>query len=195
MNKNFITKIFLITFIALIVTSLSLAGTQNQTTEKKINLNQIQKKIDDIDKKIEKNKETKEGLNKDLKKQEKKISKTKKEKKKIKNKEKKKKKKLAKLNKEIKKLKKELTVRKERQSEILYQSYIKPKPGYLQMFLEGVNPNKITRDINYLGYLSRSYNENITKINDTYKKIKEKKKTTNKIIKKISSFKQKKLKK
>lgn len=195
MNKNFITKIFLITFIALIVTSLSLAGTQNQTTEKKINLNQIQKKIDDIDKKIEKNKETKEGLNKDLKKQEKKISKTKKEIKKIKNKEKKNKKKLAKLNKEIKKLKKELTVRKERQSEILYQSYIKPKPGYLQMFLEGVNPNKITRDINYLGYLSRSYNENITKINDTYKKIKEKKKTTNKIIKKISSFKQKKLKK
>jgi septal ring factor EnvC (AmiA/AmiB activator) len=195
MNKNFITKIFLITFIALIVTSLSLAGTQNQTTEKKINLNQIQKKIDDIDKKIEKNKETKEGLNKDLKKQEKKISKTKKEIKKIKNKEKKNKKKLTKLNKEIKKLKKELTVRKERQSEILYQSYIKPKPGYLQMFLEGVNPNKITRDINYLGYLSRSYNENITKINDTYKKIKEKKKTTNKIIKKISSFKQKKLKK
>ena len=56
------------------------------------------------------------------------------------------------------------------QSEILYQAYIKPKPGYLQMFLEGVNPNKITRDINYLGYLSRSYNENITKINSTYKK-------------------------
>ena len=76
MNKNFIIKIFLITFIALIVTSLSLAGTQNQTKEKKTNLNQIQKKIYDIDKKIEKKKETKEDLNKDLKKQEKKISKT-----------------------------------------------------------------------------------------------------------------------
>ena len=195
MNKNFITKVFLITFIALLVNSLASAGTQNQTTEKKVNLNQIQKKIDDIDKKIEKNKEIKESLNKDLKKQEKRISSTKKELKRIKNKEKKNKKKLSKLNIEIKKLKKELAVRKEMQSEILYQSYIKPKPGYLQMFLEGVNPNKITRDINYLGYLSRSYNENINKINETYKKIKEKKQITNRTIKKISSLKQNKIKK
>jgi len=194
MIKNLIINILLTTFIVFIFTSLSLAGTQNQTTEKKVNLNQIQKKIDDIEKKIEKNKETKEGLNKALKKQEKKIRKTKKELKKIKNKERKSKKKLSKLNREIKKLEKELVLGKERQSAVLYQSYIKPKPGYLQMFLEGVNPNKITREINYLGYLSRSYNENITQIKDTYNKIKEKKKATNKTIKKISSLKQKKLK-
>ena len=193
MIKNLTINILLITFTVLIFSSLSLAGTQNQTTEKKVNLGQIQKKINDIDKKIEKNKETKEGLKKALKKQEKKIIKTKKELKKINNKERINKKKLSKLNGEIKKLKKELALGKKRQSVILYQSYIKPKPGYLQMFLEGVNPNKITREINYLGYLSRSYNENITQIKNTYNKINEKKETTNKTIKKISSLKQKKL--
>ena len=194
MIKNFTINIFLIAFIVLIFSNLSLAGTQNQTTEKKVNLNQIQKKIDDIDKKIEKNKETKKGLNKALKKQEKKIIKTKGELKKIKNKERINKKKLSNLNREIKNLEKELVLRKKKQAEVLYQTYIKPKPGYLQMFLDGVNPNKITRQINYLGYLSRSYNENITQIKETYHKIKEKKETTNKTIKKISSLKQKKLK-
>ena len=79
MIKNSIINIFVITFIVLIASNSTLAGTQNNTTEKKVNLDQIQKKIDDIDKKIEKNRETKEDLSKDLKKQEKKIRKTKKE--------------------------------------------------------------------------------------------------------------------
>ena len=178
MIKNLTINILLIAFIVLIFSNLSLAGTQNQTTEKKVNLNQIQKKIDDIDKKIEKNKETKEGLNKALKKQEKKIIKTKSELKKIKNKERINKKKLSNLNREIKKLEKELALRKKKQAEVLYQTYIKPKPGYLQMFLDGVNPNKITRQISYLGYLSRSYNENITQIKEAHHKIKEKKETS-----------------
>ncbi len=194
MIKNSIINIFVITFIVLIASNSTLAGTQNNTTEKKVNLDQIQKKIDDIDKKIEKNRETKEDLSKDLKKQEKKIRKTKKELKKIKSKEKKNKKKLSMLNREIKELKKNLVARKKKQSAVLYQSYIKPKPSYLQMFLDGVNPNKITREINYLGYLTRSYNENITQIKNTYNKIKVKKEKTNKTIKKISSLKQKKLK-
>ena len=60
---------------------------------------------------------------------------------------------------------------KQLQNEILYQSYIKPKPGYLQLFIEGINPNEVSRQINYIGYLTKAQNDNILKINKTREKI------------------------
>jgi len=81
---------------------------------------------------------------------------------------------------------------KQLQNEILYQSYIKPKPGYLQLFIEGINPNEVSRQINYIGYLTKAQNENILKINKTRGKISSTKKSTKKILKDVTQLRKKK---
>ena len=126
------------------------------------------------------------------KKHEKEISATKKEIFKVKKKQKNNKKKLATLSKKLKKLEIDLLKSKQLQNEILYQSYIKPKPGYLQLYIEGINPNEVSRQINYIGYLTRAQNENILKINKTRKKISSTKKSTKKILKDVTQLRKKK---
>ena len=142
LNKK-IKNTLLILIFCLISTTL-LAG---ETDDAKSNLNKIQKQINLIDKEIKKNSKVKKGLNKSLKKHEKEISTTKKEIYKVKKKQKNNKQKLANLSKKLKKLEIEMLRRKQLQNEILYQSYIKPKPGYLQLFLEGINPNEVSRQV------------------------------------------------
>jgi len=163
-----------------------------ETEDAKNNLNKIQKQIDLIDKEIKKNSKVKKGLNKSLKKHEKEISATKKEIYKVKKKQKSNKKKLASLNKKLKKLELEMLKRKKLQSEILYQSYIKPKPGYLQLFLEGINPNEVSRQINYIGFLTKAQNENILELNKIRENISSTKKSTKKILKNVTQLRKKK---
>jgi len=163
-----------------------------ETEDAKNNLNKIQKQIDLIDKEIKKNSKVKKGLNKSLKKHEKEISATKKEIYKAKKKQKSNKKKLASLNKKLKKLELEMLKRKKLQSEILYQSYIKPKPGYLQLFLEGINPNEVSRQINYIGFLTKAQNENILELNKIRENISSTKKSTKKILKNVTQLRKKK---
>ena len=182
MNLNYQYKFIKLLFI-LIFAIVSINLIAGETEDAKDNLNKIKKQINLIDKEIKKNSKVKKGLNKSLKKHEKAISATKKEIYKVKKKQKLNKKKLTKLNKKLKNLESELIKRKKLQNEILYQSYIKPKPGYLQLFLEGVNPNKVSRQINYIGFLTREQNENILKINKTKEDISNTKKTTKKILK------------
>ena len=182
MNLNYQYK-FIKLFFILIFAIVSINLIAGETEDAKENLNKIKKQINLIDKEIKKNSKVKKGLNKSLKKHEKAISATKKEIYKVKKKQKLNKKKLTKLNKKLKNLESELIKRKKLQNEILYQSYIKPKPGYLQLFLEGVNPNEVSRQINYIGFLTREQNENILKINKTKEDISNTKKTTKKILK------------
>ena len=182
MNLNYQYKFIKLLFI-LIFAIVSINLIAGETEDAKDNLNKIKKQINLIDKEIKKNSKVKKGLNKSLKKHEKAISATKKEIYKVKKKQKLNKKKLTKLNKKLKNLESELLKRKKLQNEILYQSYIKPKPGYLQLFLEGVNPNEVSRQINYIGFLTRAQNENILKINKTKEDISNTKKTTKKILK------------
>lgn len=182
MNLNYQYKFIKLLFI-LIFSIVSINLIAGETEDAKDNLNKIKKQINLIDKEIKKNSKVKKGLNKSLKKHEKAISATKKEIYKVKKKQKLNKKKLTKLNKKLKNLESELIKRKKLQNEILYQSYIKPKPGYLQLFLEGVNPNEVSRQINYIGFLTREQNENILKINKTKEDISNTKKTTKKILK------------
>ena len=172
------------------MTSLALLG--GETDDAKSNLNKIQKQINLIDKKIKENSKVKKGLNRSLKKHEKEISATKKEIFKVKKKQKNNKKKLTALNRKLKKLKKELYKRRQLQNEILYQSYIKPKPGYLQLFIEGINPNEVSRQINYIGYLTKAQNDNILKIDETRKNISVTKKSTKKILKNVTQLRKKK---
>ena len=182
MNLNYQYKFIKLLFI-LIFAIVSINLIAGETEDAKDNLNKIKKQINLIDKEIKKNSKVKKGLNKSLKKHEKAISATKKEIYKVKKKQKLNKKKLTKLNKKLKNLESELIKRKKLQNEILYQSYIKPKPGYLQLFLEGVNPNEVSRQINYIGFLTRAQKENILKINKTKEDISNTKKTTKKILK------------
>lgn len=182
MNLNYQYK-FIKLFFILIFTIVSINLIAGETEDAKDNLNKIKKQINLIDKEIKKNSKVKKGLNKSLKKHEKAISATKKEIYKVKKKQKLNKKKLTKLNKKLKNLESELIKRKKLQNEIFYQSYIKPKPGYLQLFLEGKNPNEVSRQINYIGFLTREQNENILKINKTKEDISNTKKTTKKILK------------
>ena len=172
------------------ISSLTLVA--GETDDAKSNLNKIQKQINSIDKQIKKNSKVKKGLNKSLKKHEKEISATKKEIFKVKKKQKNNKKKLATLSKKLKKLEIDLLKSKQLQNEILYQSYIKPKPGYLQLYIEGINPNEVSRQINYIGYLTRAQNENILKINKTRVKISSTKKSTKKILKDVTQLRKKK---
>ena len=187
LNKK-IKNTLLILIFCLTSTTL-LAG---ETDDAKSNLNKIQKQINSIDKQIKKNSKVKKGLNRSLKKHEKEISTTKKEIYKVKKKQKNNKQKLANLSKKLKKLEIEMLRRKQLQNEILYQSYIKPKPGYLQLFLEGINPNEVSRQVNYIGFLTKAQNENILKIDKTRKNISATKKSTKKILKNITQLRKKK---
>jgi len=187
LNKK-IKNTLLILIFCLTSTTL-LAG---ETDDAKSNLNKIQKQINLIDKEIKKNSKVKKGLNKSLKKNEKEISTTKKEIYKVKKKQKSNKQKLSNLSKKLKKLEIEMLRRKQLQNEILYQSYIKPKPGYLQLFLEGINPNEVSRQVNYIGFLTKAQNENILKIDKTRKNISATKKSTKKILKNITQLRKKK---
>ncbi|MDC0542244.1 peptidoglycan DD-metalloendopeptidase family protein [Methylophilaceae bacterium] len=180
------------TLLILIFSMTSLNLLSGETDDAKSNLNKIQKQINLIDKKIKENSKVKKGLNRSLKKHEKEISATKKEIFKVKKKQKSNKKKLATLNKKLKKLEKELFKRRQLQNEILYQSYIKPKPGYLQLFIEGINPNEVSRQINYIGYLTKAQNDNILKIDETRKNIRATKKSTKKILKNVTQLRKKK---
>ena len=166
------------TLLIIILGISSLALVAGETDDAKRNLNKIQKQINSIDKQIKKNSKVKKGLNRSLKKHEKEISATKREIFKVKKKQKNNKKKLATLSKKLKKLEIELLKSKKLQNEILYQTYIKPKPGYLQLFIEGINPNEVSRQVNYIGYLTKAQNDNILKINKTKEKISSTKKST-----------------
>ena len=189
MKSNKKIKNTLLILIFCLTSTTLLAG---ETDDAKSNLNKIQKQINLIDKEIKKNSKVKKGLNKSLKKHEKEISTTKKEIYKVKKKQKNNKQKLANLSKKLKKLEIEMLRRKQLQNEILYQSYIKPKPGYLQLFLEGINPNEVSRQVNYIGFLTKSQNENILKIDKTRKNISATKKSTKKILKNITQLRKKK---
>ena len=189
MKLNKKIKNTLLILIFCLISTILLAG---ETDDAKSNLNKIQKQINLIDKEIKKNSKVKKGLNRSLKKHEKEISTTKKEIYKVKKKQKSNKKKLTDLSKKLKKLEIEMLRRKQLQNEILYQSYIKPKPGYLQLFLEGINPNEVSRQVNYIGFLTKSQNENILKIDKTRKNISATKKSTKKILKNITQLRKKK---
>ena len=187
LNKKIKNTLLILIFC---LTSTTLLA--RETDDAKSNLNKIQKQINLIDKEIKKNSKVKKGLNKSLKKHEKEISTTKKEIYKVKKKQKNNKQKLANLSKKLKKLEIEMLRRKQLQNEILYQSYIKPKPGYLQLFLEGINPNEVSRQVNYIGFLTKAQNENILKIDKTRKNISATKKSTKKILKNITQLRKKK---
>jgi septal ring factor EnvC (AmiA/AmiB activator) len=60
------------------------------------------------------------------------------------------------------------------------------------LFIEGINPNEVSRQINYIGYLTREQNENILKINKTREKISSTKKNTKKILKDVTQLRKKK---
>jgi len=190
MSNNWLIKnIFrhFLYFSILIYSSFSIA--ENNTSKTENDLLKIQKEINQLDKKIKENKEVKKDLSSELKQKEKKISKTKKELYKIKKKFKSNKKKIRTLNKQLLKLKKEIKIRKKSLSSRLYQAYIQGSPGYLQMYLDGINPSQISRESYYIGYYSKQQDVEIEAIKKAYKEIEGTKEITNKTLKKIASLK------
>ena len=173
-----------------IFSSLCLA--ENKITETEESLLKLKKEINQLDKNIKKNTATKNNLSNQLKKKERKISKTKKQLYKIKKKFKNNKKKINQLNKQLAKLKKEIKIKKRSLSSRLYQTYTQGSPGYLQMYLDGINPSQISRESYYIGYYSQQQNNDIESIKKAYKKIDKTKKSTNKILKKVASLKKQK---
>ena len=181
---------FIIFFAILIFGSLCFA--ENEATKTEKDLLKIQKEINQLDRNIKKNTKTKKNLSSELKQKEKKISKTKKELYKIKKKFKSNKKKIKNLNNQLLKLEKEIQVKKKSLSSRLYQAYTKGNPGYLQMYLDGINPSQISRESYYIGYYSKQQDIEIKSIKKAYKKIKVTKKLTNKTLKKVASLKKQK---
>ena len=165
---------------------------ENNITKTEESLLKLQKEINQLDKNIKKNTVTKNNLSNQLKKKERKISKTKKQLYKIKKKFKNNKKKINQLNKQLAKLKKEIKIKKRSLSSRLYQTYTQGSPGYLQMYLDGINPSQISRESYYIGYYSQQQNNDIESIKKAYKKIDKTKKSTNKILKKVASLKKQK---
>ena len=192
MNNGSLKKIirFIIFFTILIFGSLCFA--ENEATKTEKDLLKIQKEINQLDRNIKKNTKTKKNLSSELKQKEKKISKTKKELYKIKKKFKSNKKKIKNLNNQLLKLEKEIQVKKKSLSSRLYQAYTKGNPGYLQMYLDGINPSQISRESYYIGYYSKQQDIEIKSIKKAYKKIKVTKKLTNKTLKKVASLKKQK---
>lgn len=188
-KKIYFTQILLSLFLVFSMFHIAKSNPEESVKDNQSDLAEIQKKIDALDKKINQKKKVKKGLTKELKKEEKKISKTKKEILKIKKKERKNKKKLSKLKKDSSELKKDIQSRKNNQSLNYYYSYTQGQIGSLQMLLEGINPNKITRDLRYLGFFSEAQNNNIKKIKDNLSSLESKKKKIDKTIKKIASLK------
>ena len=188
-KKIYFTQILLSLFLVFSMFHMTTSNSEESVKDNQSDLVEIQKKIDALDKKINQKKKVKKGITKELKKEEKKISKTKKEIHKIKKQERKNKKKLSKLKKDSSELKKDIQSRKENQSLNYYYSYTQGQVGSLQMLLEGINPNKITRDLRYLGFFSEAQNNNIKKIKDNLNSLEIKKKKIDKTIKKIASLK------
>lgn len=188
-KKKSLSQIILSLFLVFSMFFLSESNAEESVKDNKSNLLEIQKKIDALDKKINQKKKVKKGLTKELKKEEKKISKTKKEIHKIKKQEKRNKKKLSKLKKDLFELRKEIQSRKDNQSLNYYHSYTQGQIGSLQMLLEGINPNQITRDLRYLGFFSEAQNNNIKKIKENLSNLDSKKEKIDITIKKIASLK------
>ena len=187
-SKN-IVKVFIF-FSILIFTSFCIAESEAIKTEK--DLLKIQKEIDQLDQNIKKNTKTKQDLSTELKQKEKKISKTKKELYKIKKKFKTNKKKIKKLNRQLVNLEKKIKLKKKSLSARLYQAYTNGNPGYLQMYLEGLSPSRISRESYYIGYYSKQQNVEIKEIKNAYKEIEVTKKLANKALKKVASLKKRK---
>ena len=188
-KKIYYSQILLSLFLVFSMLLMTESRSEEIIKDNQSDLVEIQKKIDALDKKINKKKAVKKGLTKELKKEEKKISKTKKELHKIKKQERKNKKKLSQLKKDLSQLKKDIQSRKDNQSLSYYHSYTQGKVGSLQMLLEGINPNQITRDLRYLGFFSEAQNNNIKKIKENLNNLGNKKKKIDKTIKKITSLK------
>ena len=184
-----IIKVFTF-FSILIFTSFCIAESEAIKTEK--DLLKIQKEIDQLDQNIKKNTKTKQDLSTELKQKEKKISKTKKELYKIKKKFKTNKKKIKKLNRQLVNLEKKIKLKKKSLSARLYQAYTNGNPGYLQMYLEGLSPSRISRESYYIGYYSKQQNVEIKEIKNAYKEIEVTKKLANKALKKVASLKKRK---
>ena len=193
MNNNWVSKkiIRIIIFFGILVFA-SLCIAENEATKTENDLLKIQKEINQLDRNIEKNKKAKKDLSSELKQKERKISKTKKELYKIKKKFKSNKKKIKNLNNQLLKLEQEIKVKKKSLSSRLYQAYTRGNPGYLQMYLDGINPSQISRESYYIGYYSKQQDIEIKSIKKAYKKIEVTKKLTNKTLKKVTSLKKRK---
>ena len=193
MNNNWSSKniIKIIIFFSILVFA-SLCIAENEATKTEKDLLKIKKEINQLDRNIKKNTEVKKDLSSELKQKEKKISKTKKELYKIKKKFKSNKKKIRKLNSQLFKLEKKIKIKKDLLSSRLYQAYTKGSPGYLQMYLDGINPSQISRESYYIGYYSKQQDIEIKAIKKSYKEIEVTKKLTNKTLKKIASLKKRK---
>ena len=193
MNNNWssknITRV-IIFFSILIFASLCFA--ENEATKTEKDLLKIKKEINQLDRNIKKNIEAKKDLSSELKQKEKKISKTRKALYNIKKEFKSNKKKIGKLNIQLLKLEKKIKIKKELLSSRLYQAYTKGSPGYLQMYLDGINPSQIPRESYYIGYYSKQQDIEINAIKKSYKEIEVTKKLTNKTLKKIASLKKRK---
>ena len=193
MNNNWssknITRV-IIFFSILIFASLCFA--ENEATKTEKNLLKIKKEINQLDRNIKKNTDTKKNLSSELKQKEKKISKTRKALYNIKKEFKSNKKKIGKLNIQLLKLEKKIKIKKELLSSRLYQAYTKGSPGYLQMYLDGINPSQISRESYYIGYYSKQQDIEINAIKKSYKEIEVTKKLTNKTLKKITLLKKRK---
>ncbi|MDB4042195.1 peptidoglycan DD-metalloendopeptidase family protein [Methylophilaceae bacterium] len=196
MNKSTI-KIQALVLIAIFFLQLypNIGLADNTVLNKKDALIKIKKNIEVINKKIKKNTEVKKTLTKQLKKEEKKISGTKKELYQIKKKVKKNSRNLNKLKKRLKSLNKEIKEKKKILSQHFYRTYTQGEPNQIQMILEGSNPNKISRDIEYIRLFTQSQNKNIEKIKKKYKELDKNKKKTNTTLKKVVSLKKNKEKK
>jgi len=193
MNNNWSSKniIKIIIFFSILIFA-SLCIAENEATKTEKDLLKIKKEINQLDRNIKKNTEVKKDLSSELKQKEKKISKTKKELYKIKKKFKSNKKKIRKLNSQLFKLEKKIKIKKDLLSSRLYQAYTKGSPGYLQMYLDGINPSQISRESYYIGYYSKQQDIEIKAIKKSYKEIEVTKKLTNKTLKKIASLKKRK---
>jgi len=196
MNKSTI-KIHTLALVAIIFLQLypNIGLTDNSVTNKKDDLVEIKKNIEVINKKIKKNTEVKKTLAKELKREEKKISGTKKELYQIKKKVKKNSRSLNKLKKKLRTINKEIKERKKILSQHFYRTYTQGDPSQIQMILEGSNPNKISRDIEYIRLFTLSQNKNINEIRKKYKELDKNKRKTNSTLKKVVLLKKTKEKK
>ena len=162
MNKSTI-KIHTLALVVIIFLQLypNIGIADNSVSNKKNDLVEIKKNIDVINKKIKKNTEVKKTLTKELKREEKKISGTKRELYKIKKKVKKNSKNLNKLKKRLRVLNKEIKEKKKILSQHFYRTYTQGEPSQIQMILEGSNPNKISRDIEYIRLFTFSHTSTV----------------------------------
>jgi len=194
-KKNIqIQALFLVVIISLLL-SPNNGMADNTVSNKKDDLVEIKKNIDVINKKIKKNTEVKKTLTKELKKEEKKISGTRKELYKIKKKVKRNSRDLNKLKKKLRLIKKEIKEKKEILTQHFYRTYTQGDPSQIQMILEGSNPNKISRDIEYIRLFTLSQNKNINEIRKKYQELERNKKKTNLKLKKVVLLKKSKEKK